>query len=105
MSIAETNVASLRPDEKRALLEKLLRERKEKRFPLSSAQKRLWFLDKLQPNSAVYNVPTVLALRGPLELELFRKALEIIVERHRTLRTVFDSADDAPFQKINPMVP
>ena len=69
MNGRETNVASLGPDEKRALLEKLLRERKERRFPLSSAQKRLWFLDKLQPNSAVYNVPTVLALRGELELE------------------------------------
>jgi amino acid adenylation domain-containing protein len=105
MSITETNVTSLGPDEKRALLEKLLRERKEKRLPLSSAQKRLWFLDKLQPNSAVYNVPTVLALRGALELELFRKALEMIVERHRTLRTSFDSADDTPFQKVQPMVP
>jgi amino acid adenylation domain-containing protein len=105
MSRTETNVTSLGPDEKRALLEKLLRGRKDQRFPLSSAQKRLWFLDKLQPNSAVYNVPTVLALRGPLELELFRQALETIVERHRTLRTVFDSADDAPFQKINPIGP
>ncbi len=105
MSSKETNVANLRPDEKRALLEKLLRERKEKRFPLSSAQKRLWFLDKLQPNSAVYNVPTVLALRGSIELEALRKALETIVERHRTLRTVFDSVDDAPFQKISEMVP
>src|SRR5262245_47542561 len=108
MSITESrerNVASLRADEKRALLEKLLRERKDKRFPLSSAQKRLWFLDKLQPNSAIYNVPTVLALRGPIEIEPFRKALESVVERHRALRTVFESVDDTPFQKVNPMAP
>jgi amino acid adenylation domain-containing protein len=104
MSITE-NVTSLSPEEKRALLEKLLRERKDKHFPLSSAQKRLWFLDKLQPNSAAYNVPTVLRLRGAIELEPFRKALETIVERHRTLRTTFESSDDTPAQKINAMVP
>src|SRR3954465_15147839 len=99
------NVTSLSPEEKRALLEKLLRERKDKRFPLSSAQKRLWFLDKLQPNSAVYNVPTVLKLRGAIELEPFRQALEKILERHRTLRTTFESVDDAPVQKVHSMLP
>ncbi len=104
MSKAETNVTNLRLDEKRALLEKLLRERKDRSSPLSSAQKRLWFLDQLHPGSPAYNVPTVLRLRGSIDPELFRKALEKVVERHRTLRTNFESGEDHPIQKVNPRI-
>jgi amino acid adenylation domain-containing protein len=107
MSNPATDLSTLRPEQKRALLEQLLRERarKPKNLPLSSAQKRLWFLDKLEPGGAVYNVPTVLRLKGELNAEALRQGLNTIVERHEALRTVFEAADDAPFQTIRPPSP
>src|SRR3982751_48698 len=66
--------------------------------PLSSAQQRLWFLDQLQPNSPIYNIPSVGRLRGRLEVEALRKALNTIVERHETLRTRFINQDGEPAQ-------
>src|SRR6266550_4625689 len=68
--------------------------------PLSFAQQRLWFLDQLTPGSALYNVPFVLELDGPLDIEAFERALEEIVRRHDTLRTTFPSDGGEPFQCI-----
>ncbi|HTG43499.1 MAG TPA: amino acid adenylation domain-containing protein, partial [Verrucomicrobiae bacterium] len=101
------DLTNLRPEQKRALLEQLLRERNAKpaSLPLSSAQKRLWFLDKLHPESPVYNVPTVLRLSGPLHLEEFRNGLRAVLERHQSLRTTFAPDEDSAFQKINPPGP
>ena len=76
MSTATTyaDIAHLEPAQKRALLERLLREkeRKPKASALSFAQQRLWFLDKLQPGTAIYNVPSVLKLTGPIQLDAFQ---------------------------------
>lgn len=104
MSTKYAEIAHLSPEEKRALLEQLLREkaRKPKTFPLSFAQQRLWFLDKLQPNSAAYNLPTVVRLEGPIEVEFFKRGLDLVVERHESLRTTFEGNDEAPSQRINP---
>lgn len=107
MSTTYADIAHLDPAQKRALLEQLLREkaRKPKLFPLSFAQQRLWFLDKLQPNSAAYNVPTVVRLRGPIQFDAFKSGLDKVVARHESLRTTFESNDDSPAQKINPPSP
>ncbi|MGZ8937893.1 MAG: non-ribosomal peptide synthetase, partial [Limisphaerales bacterium] len=104
MTNTYSEIAHLDPAQKRAVLEQLLREkaRRPKTFPLSFAQQRLWFLDKLQPNSAVYNVPTVVRLSGPIQLEPFKQALDMVVARHESLRTTFQGNDDSPAQKINP---
>ncbi len=61
--------------------------------PLSFSQDRLWFLDQLMPGSTAYNLPGLLRLRGPLRVDLFRQALHLIVQRHETLRTRFESID------------
>ncbi|MGZ8900138.1 MAG: condensation domain-containing protein, partial [Limisphaerales bacterium] len=86
MTNTYSEIAHLDPAQKRAVLEQLLREkaRRPKTFPLSFAQQRLWFLDKLQPNSAVYNVPTVVRLSGPIQLEPFKQALDMVVARHES---------------------
>ncbi|MCP4660133.1 MAG: amino acid adenylation domain-containing protein, partial [bacterium] len=55
--------------------------------PLSFAQQRLWFLDRLEPGSSAYNVPTALRLRGVLRLAALKRALAEIVRRHQSLRT------------------
>src|SRR5262249_39111741 len=56
-------------------------------LPLSSAQQRLWFLQQLDGRLVAYNLTDGLQLRGPLDVESLRRALETIVERHEPLRT------------------
>ncbi|HEX8907318.1 MAG TPA: AMP-binding protein, partial [Longimicrobiaceae bacterium] len=56
-------------------------------LPLSFAQERLWFIDRLQPGEAAYNTASALRLRGSLEAEALERALAEIVRRHQVLRT------------------
>ena len=63
--------------------------RKTNRFPLSSAQQRLWFLDQLEPGSPLYNIPTALRLTGKLDVVALRRVLQEIMARHDILRTTF----------------
>ncbi len=70
--------------------------------PLSFAQERLWFIDRLEPGSPVYNVPTVLRLRGALDERALERALGEIVRRHEALRTTFREVDGSPVQVIAP---
>ena len=74
-------------------------------LPASFAQERLWFLDQLEPGQPAYNIPVNFRLGGPLHAEALAQALTFIVERHETLRTVFDLRDGAPVQVILPAEP
>ena len=71
-------------------------------LPLSFAQERLWLLDRMQPGSALYNVPCALRLQGALDADALERALGEIVRRHEALRTTFAEADGAPVQVIAP---
>ena len=59
-------------------------------FPASYAQQRLWFLDQLEPATALYNVPGAFRLRGRLDVGAFERSLNEIVQRHEALRTTFE---------------
>ncbi|WP_455926425.1 amino acid adenylation domain-containing protein, partial [Pseudomonas putida] len=74
-------------------------------LPLSAAQSRLWFFWQMEPDSAAYNVPGALRLRGNLDLAALRRAFDVLVERHETLRTRFDEVDGHPLQIIDPAHP
>ena len=61
---------------------------------LSFAQERLWFLDRLEPGSALYNVHAALRLSGELSVAALQASLQTVVDRHAALRTTFPAADE-----------
>jgi amino acid adenylation domain-containing protein len=69
--------------------------------PLSFAQQRLWFLDRLAPGEAGYNVPTAVLVDGPLDRSALRRALEAVVARHDSLRTTFELREGSPVQVVD----
>ncbi|MET0395230.1 MAG: non-ribosomal peptide synthase/polyketide synthase, partial [Longimicrobiaceae bacterium] len=71
-------------------------------LPLSFSQERLWFLDRLEPGNAHYNIAAALRLRGPLRAEVLRVALEDVTRRHEALRTVFAERGGGPVQVVLP---
>jgi amino acid adenylation domain-containing protein len=74
--------------------------------PLSSAQRRLWSLERLVPGTPAYNIPLVLRLDGPLAPEVLARCLVEIACRHEALRTTFEvGADGEPRQLIAPPAP
>jgi len=70
--------------------------------PASFAQRRLWFLDQLEPGTAAYNLPRAFRVIGPLNLKILKRALDTVVRRHASLRTVFDSVHGEPRQVVLP---
>src|ERR1051326_3035376 len=106
------------PNEKRRLLDLLLRdriadptrlpiqpgERETDVFELSFAQERAWVLSRLLPSSPWYNIPIVLRLVGALQVAVLARTLDEIRRRHEALRAVFPAVD-RPVQKIVPWKP
>jgi hypothetical protein len=68
--------------------------------PLSFAQRRLWFLNRLTGSAGDYNVPVGLRIGGELDTGALHRAIADVVARHETLRTVFPVRGDEPRQEI-----
>ncbi|HEV2736643.1 MAG TPA: amino acid adenylation domain-containing protein, partial [Longimicrobiaceae bacterium] len=71
-------------------------------LPLSFAQERRWFIDRLEPGSGLYNIPVAWRLGGALDEAALEHALGEIVRRHEALRTTFAEVDGSPVQVIAP---
>ncbi|WP_457812474.1 amino acid adenylation domain-containing protein [Sinorhizobium meliloti] len=71
-------------------------------IPLSFAQRRLWFLDQFDPNSAVYNIALPVHFSGPVDVAMLEGALNDLIARHETLRTTFSTVEGNPVQVISP---
>ncbi|MFB7333683.1 amino acid adenylation domain-containing protein [Streptomyces adustus] len=70
--------------------------------PLSYAQRRLWFLDQLQPGRPDYNIPVVVRLDGPLDAAALTGALGRVADRHEVLRSRIAVDDGRPVQIVEP---
>ena len=80
----------------------LVKQQRPERLPLSYAQQRLWFLDRLGGSSREYNIPAALRLRGALDPQALEKAINTIVQRHEILRTHFEEIEGEAIQVIAP---
>ncbi len=109
----DRRVAGLSP-EKRALLERRLMERRaigkppaitprehDGTAPLSSVQELMWLLHQLTPGTHAYNSSGARRLRGELDVEALRRALDALVQRHESLRTTFEVRGEEPVQILN----
>jgi amino acid adenylation domain-containing protein len=69
-------------------------------MPMSFAQQRLWFLEQLAPGNPAYNMFEAFHLAGVLQVAALQQALNSVVQRHESLRTVFGDKDGQPFQVV-----
>ncbi|MFD3487838.1 amino acid adenylation domain-containing protein [Streptomyces sp. NPDC058665] len=69
-------------------------------MPLTPAQRRIWFLERLHPGTRMYHEPKAIRLDGPLDVAALRRALQEVADRQPALRTVFGDHDGVPYQQI-----
>ena len=89
------------PEDKRTALARLLRTRLKSAapFPLSLAQQVLWFEQALDPSTTALHIPLVFQIRAELSLPGIARALELLLERHPILRSVFLESPGKPLQQ------
>ncbi|MBY4572419.1 non-ribosomal peptide synthetase [Gordonia paraffinivorans] len=78
----------------------LRRVRRPEVIPVSYAQARLWFINRMDPSAGTYNMPGAVRMRGALDVDALRAAIRDVVLRHEPLRTRFPSIDGEPIQEI-----
>ena len=74
-------------------------------LPLSFAQQRFWYLDRLNPGNPAYNCCALLRVTGPLNVLALEQAINEISRRHEVLRTIFPDVEGWPAQVILPQQP
>src|SRR5581483_10473159 len=78
---------------------------RQEELPLSFAQQRLWFIEQMEPGTALYVLPFLLRLLGTVQVPALEHALHLTIQRHEGLRTIFPSRQGIPRQVILPRVP
>ncbi|MET7771431.1 amino acid adenylation domain-containing protein, partial [Nocardia sp. NPDC005366] len=72
------------------------------RVPLSLAQQRMWFINQFDPTAPTYNLPFVVRLRGHVDIPALKAALNDVMARQESLRTVFPESGDGGYQQVVP---
>ncbi|AEI43018.1 non-ribosomal peptide synthetase [Paenibacillus mucilaginosus] len=70
-------------------------------YPMSSAQRRIYFMNELDPGAPVYHMPAYFLAEGALDVHRFRSALEELAGRHESLRTSFGIVEGKPVQRVH----
>ncbi len=86
---------------KQQLLKQKIEEGMTGVYPVSYAQQRLWFLATLDPLDTSYNMPSAVRITGNLSIENLKDCLNALMQRHESLRTVFNSVAGMPVQIIH----
>ncbi len=73
-------------------------------YPLSPSQKRMYFIYEYDTESIAYNVPMAAVLKGVLDKERLERAFQKLIQRHESLRTVFELVDGKLVQRVLPTV-
>ena len=112
MNELEQRLARLSPEQREQLRQVSARERaararirpqpRPERIPLTSGQRRLWVQDRLDPGQIAYNSGWGTWLHGAVDAPDLRRALQVLVDRHEGLRTVYPAIDGEPCQRILP---
>ncbi|HYF30282.1 MAG TPA: non-ribosomal peptide synthase/polyketide synthase [Chitinophagaceae bacterium] len=71
-------------------------------YPISHSQRRLWVLNQFEEVAVAYNIPITYTFVGDLDREALEKAFDTLVQRHESLRTVFEVVNGEPRQRILP---
>lgn len=114
MSDISSRIARLSPEKQKLLADRLsqrLPARKQPesapvknergcRLPLSFSQERLWFLYRVEPDSAVYNIPRAVSIKGSINVDKLAESFTEIIRRHEPLRTTFNEVGGQPVQII-----
>jgi len=104
MSQTSQRTADLSPDEKRSLLAQLLQKKVSESksfYPLSDNQQGIWFLCQFAPESSIYNVSFAASIRSDVDIPVFRRAFQALVDRHPSLRTTIAVRSGKPIQQIH----
>jgi thioesterase domain-containing protein/acyl carrier protein len=94
------NPSNLSVLEQKELLVSLLGQSPNRVFPVSLAQQRLWFLDRLYPGDPAYNVAFGLRLEGSLNPGALELSVRELIQRHEILRTRFETEAGYPVQVV-----
>ncbi len=95
-------IEKLRMDRSSVAPPPIARQARESDLPLALTQEALWFLDRLDPESGTYTSFPALRIYGELDSDLLRRALDAVIERHETLRTIYPEEGGRPVQFILP---
>ncbi|ASS75374.1 hypothetical protein CIG75_10475 [Tumebacillus algifaecis] len=71
-------------------------------YPMSHAQRRLYFIQRLTPENTAYNMPEAYVIEGALHKDAMVGAFQTIIDRHAVLRTTFTMQDGEPVQRVAP---
>ena len=94
-------IQALKYGEQKAELSEIPKRANNEDLPLANAQKRLWFLDELEPGNPAYNMSIGFRIEGNLDKSALKAAIESLVQRHESLRTIIKTENGKPFQLIN----